>query len=155
MPIDRNALLALWKLEDIPACDEGMELARTFLESCGQGVDRLGIEEPADRISQIAASYTAMVEHGSGCEKCNEVEKVVDKKASNEPPAPDPSHPPELAATPGGDDLIEDSVPFEAQELTDEEIEDHDLAVEAGLAGKPNDDTKSVAWQRGWADAQE
>jgi hypothetical protein len=53
------------------------------------------------------------------------------------------------------DQPIDDSVPFEAQELTDEEIEDHDRGVEAALAGKPNDSTKSAAWQRGWADAQE
>jgi hypothetical protein len=83
------------------------------------------------------------------------VEKVVDKKAAKEPPASDSWNPPEPAATTGDEDLIDDSVPFEAKELTDEEIEDHDLGVEAGLAGKPNDSTKSAAWQRGWADAQE
>jgi hypothetical protein len=77
MHIDRNALLALWKLEDIPACDVGMELAKTFLESCGEGVDRLGIEEPADRITEINAAYMALVEHGSTCDKCNEVESHV------------------------------------------------------------------------------
>jgi hypothetical protein len=36
--MDRNALLALWKLEDTPACEEGMMLAQVFLESCGEGV---------------------------------------------------------------------------------------------------------------------
>jgi hypothetical protein len=56
-----------------------MELAKTFLESCGQGVDRLGIEEPADRITEITASYTTMVEHGSGCENCNEVGSEEDR----------------------------------------------------------------------------
>ena len=53
------------------------------------------------------------------------------------------------------DDRMDDSIPFGAHELTDEETADHDLGLEAGLAGKPNDDTKSAAWQRGWADAQE
>jgi hypothetical protein len=53
------------------------------------------------------------------------------------------------------EDLIDDRVAFGAEEHTDEEIADHDLGLEAGLAGKPNDDTKSAAWQRGWADAQE
>jgi hypothetical protein len=53
------------------------------------------------------------------------------------------------------DGLIDDSVPFGADEVTDEEIADHDLGLEAGLAGKPNDDIKSEAWQRGWADAQD
>jgi hypothetical protein len=73
MTIDRNALLALWKLEDIPACDVGMELARTYLETCGAGVDRCGIEEPSDRITEINAAYMALVELGSTCDKCNEV----------------------------------------------------------------------------------
>ncbi len=48
-------------------------------------------------------------------------------------------------------DLMDDSVSFGAHELTEEEIADHDLGLEAGLADKPNDDTKSAAWQRGWA----
>jgi hypothetical protein len=26
MPVDSKALLALWKTDEIPACDEGMEL---------------------------------------------------------------------------------------------------------------------------------
>jgi hypothetical protein len=51
-----------------------MELAEAFLESCGAGGALLGTEEPADRITQITASYAAMVEHGSGCDKCNEAE---------------------------------------------------------------------------------
>jgi hypothetical protein len=37
MPVDCKALLALWDLENIPACDVGMELAKTFLECCGAG----------------------------------------------------------------------------------------------------------------------
>jgi hypothetical protein len=73
MPIDRNALLNLWDLENIPACDVGMELARTFMKTCGAGLDRLGTEEPADRITEINAAYMALVEHGSTCDKCNEV----------------------------------------------------------------------------------
>ena len=71
MPIDRNALLALWKLEDIPACDEGIMWAEVILESCGEGVNRLGIEEPADRIANITARYMALVEHGGDCDKCS------------------------------------------------------------------------------------
>jgi hypothetical protein len=49
-----------------------MELAKTFLESCGAGVEWLGSEEPADRITEITVSYTALVEHGADCGKCNE-----------------------------------------------------------------------------------
>ena len=143
IPTHRKELLALWDLENIPACDEGMELAKVFLESCGEGVDRPGSEEPADRITEIASSYTAMVEPGSGRDDGNEVEKLAIDKANKKP------------SRESEDDRTDDSIPFGAHELTDEEIEDHDRGVEAGLAGKPNDDTKSTAWQRGWADAQE
>ena len=31
MSIDSNALLALWNLKNIPACDVGMQLPKTFL----------------------------------------------------------------------------------------------------------------------------
>jgi hypothetical protein len=43
MPIDREELLSLWKnIEDIPACEEGMDYARAFLEVAGECVDELG-----------------------------------------------------------------------------------------------------------------
>ena len=142
MPNDSNALLALWDLKNIPARDVGMKLAKTFLETCGEGVDRLVTEDAADRITQIAASYMAMVEYGSGRDDGNEVKKLAIDRANKPTKVSD-------------EDLIDDSVSFGAHELTDQEIEDHDRGVEAGLAGKPNDDTKSAAWQRGWADAQE
>jgi hypothetical protein len=48
-----------------------------------------------------------------------------------------------------------DSEPFDSRDRTDEELADHDIGFEAGLAGEPNDETKSPSWQRGWADAQE
>jgi hypothetical protein len=37
----------------------------------------------------------------------------------------------------------------------DEEVGDYDDGFKAGFKGRPNDDTKSAAWQRGWAAAQE
>jgi hypothetical protein len=52
-----------------------VELAKVFLEAVAK-VSTLGSEEPADRITEIAASDTAMVEHGSGRDDGNEVEKV-------------------------------------------------------------------------------
>jgi hypothetical protein len=42
MPIDREELLNLWKnIEDIPACEEGMEYAKAFLEVAGECVTSL------------------------------------------------------------------------------------------------------------------
>jgi hypothetical protein len=73
MPIDANALLALWSTDEMPACDEGMMLAQAFLESCGQGVTRIGAEEPADRLTDITVTYNMLIEHVSNCEKCGEI----------------------------------------------------------------------------------
>jgi hypothetical protein len=46
MPIDPKAMLNLWSLAEIPACDEGMELARSFLVSAGEAVSRVQNEDP-------------------------------------------------------------------------------------------------------------
>jgi hypothetical protein len=54
-----------------------------------------------------------------------------------------------------GADPIEDNTPFDKKQNSEEDIADHDAGLTAGLAGQPNDDTKSDIWQRGWADAQE
>jgi hypothetical protein len=70
--MDPKALLDLWKLDEIPACREGMMLAQAFLISCGRAVDRLGAKEPSDRITDITTCYMALVEHGDGCDRCNE-----------------------------------------------------------------------------------
>ena len=50
---------------------------------------------------------------------------------------------------------IDNEIPFEQGEQTDEEFADHVIGFRAGVAGEPNDDAKSLAWQRGWADSQE
>jgi hypothetical protein len=70
--MDPKALLDLWKMDEIPACGEGMKPAQGFLISCGRAVDRLGLEAPADHIIQTTAAYMALVEHGDGCDSCNE-----------------------------------------------------------------------------------
>ena len=57
----------------MPACPEGMMLAKAFLISCGEGVNRLGTEEPADRITDLTNCYMALVEHGEGCDDRQEV----------------------------------------------------------------------------------
>jgi hypothetical protein len=52
------------------------------------------------------------------------------------------------------DGRLGDSVPFE-REHTEDEIAQHNAGLKAGLAGEPNDNTKTFTWQRGLADAQE
>jgi hypothetical protein len=41
MSIDPSALLNLWSLEELPACDEGMEHARAFFTSAGEAVSSI------------------------------------------------------------------------------------------------------------------
>jgi hypothetical protein len=48
-----------------------------------------------------------------------------------------------------------DTEPFMLRKRTDEEVADYDKGFECGQSGGQNDDTKSEAWQRGWAEAQE
>ncbi|MBB5057460.1 hypothetical protein HDF16_002166 [Granulicella aggregans] len=57
-PVDRNALLSLWKLDEIPACDKGMELSQAFLVCAGEFVDRFGVKEPGYRLT---AAYMARI----------------------------------------------------------------------------------------------
>jgi hypothetical protein len=71
--MDHQALLNLWELEDMPACEKGMHFARAFLVAAGDGVNKLGTEEPADRITEITAAYMKMVNHGIDCDNCKEV----------------------------------------------------------------------------------
>jgi hypothetical protein len=72
MTINPEALIDLWNIENVPACPAGMELARQFLIVCGMGVDRLGVEEPGDRVTEIEAAYKALADHGADCPDCNE-----------------------------------------------------------------------------------
>jgi hypothetical protein len=52
------------------------------------------------------------------------------------------------------EDLIDDYLPFDSSERSEVELIDHLFGFKAGTAGESNDETRSLAWQRGWADAQ-
>jgi hypothetical protein len=56
---------------------------------------------------------------------------------------------------PNEEELLEGGPPFQEQPRTNRQLQDFEEGLNAGQAGIPNDDTKSEAWQRGWADAQE
>jgi hypothetical protein len=44
---------------------------------------------------------------------------------------------------------------FMLRQHSDEELAEYDKGFESGQKGGPNDETKTEAWQRGWAEAQE
>ena len=52
-------------------------------------------------------------------------------------------------------DLDLDTEPFVMRSHTDAEIAHYDEGFKCGQSGGQNDDSKSQAWQRGWAEAQE
>jgi hypothetical protein len=87
---------------------------------CSERSDRLGVEEPADRITK---DNSRLIRSSSSTSVA--VTTATRQKRHDNP--------------------IDDDKPFGAHENTDEEQADHDLGFEAGREGKPNDDTKSLA----------
>jgi hypothetical protein len=81
--MDQDALLKLWKFDEMPACDEGMRLAEVFLESCSEGVNRfiVGVQieswnpivarstgpHSAIDANRYLAAFAALVFHGQPC----------------------------------------------------------------------------------------
>jgi hypothetical protein len=75
MTIETGTLLSLWpNLEDIPACNEGMKLARVFLEAAGVCVNTLGRGRTSGTRAALLTSYNWMEAHGNRCEKCNQAQ---------------------------------------------------------------------------------
>ena len=74
MPMENDTLLSLWpNLEDIPVCDEGMKLAKAFLEAAGECVNSLGRSRTSSSRADLLWTYNAMVLHSDRCQRCNEV----------------------------------------------------------------------------------
>jgi hypothetical protein len=138
-PFDHQALLSLWNITEIPACEKGMKYAEAFLIAAGDGVNALGTEDPETRVQIVTEAYMELVTHGIDCDDCNETETV----SFVEPNAPN-------------DELPErDDIPRNPHEHEAKFLEDRKLGFEAGLDGVEMDETKTAAWQSGWADAQE
>jgi len=67
MPIDADKLLALWDVENMPACDAGLELVRLFLETAGGAV-----AAPDHLEFAMMQSWRIYARHRASCDKCNE-----------------------------------------------------------------------------------
>jgi hypothetical protein len=59
-------LIELWKIEDIPTCDDGMPLAHAFLKSC------ISALESGDS-HNFNARFETYIRHRTDCEKCHEI----------------------------------------------------------------------------------
>ena len=75
--IDKQAFLALWKLDELPACDVGMELARFFLLRAGDAVDRLDQDAVIATRNALIRAHKELVAHRAECPNCNEVDEPV------------------------------------------------------------------------------
>jgi hypothetical protein len=67
MPIDADRLLSVWDVRNMPACDEGMELARLFLEAAGRAIG-----SPEHLEFAMMRSWQIYCRHRSACDKCKE-----------------------------------------------------------------------------------
>ena len=74
MAIDRAQLLALWKLDELPACEEGMELAGRFLERAGEAVDRLDEANIIAARNAMIRAHKELIAHRATCPNCNEAD---------------------------------------------------------------------------------
>jgi hypothetical protein len=59
-------LIGLWKIEDIPDCDDGMALAHAFLKSCVSAL------ESGDS-HNFNARFNTYLQHHADCDRCNEI----------------------------------------------------------------------------------
>lgn len=75
MPLDRTQLLALWKLDELPACEAGMEFAALFLERAGEAVDRLDEATIIATRNALIRAHKDLVAHRACCPNCNEADE--------------------------------------------------------------------------------
>ena len=130
MRLNREKLLSLWELEDMPMCDAGMRTVEAFLVTCSEAIDRFGEEGPEDRLAQMTESYMTMVDHGNLCDDCKEAE-VPKSGGANDRPEDDKLSP------------------------VDKKSTDYKAGFQADKHLEPLHSSQSTVWQRGWTDAEE
>jgi hypothetical protein len=92
MQINRIQLLAVCSLNEVTSCSEATELARVYLVSCAEALERFGEEEPFSRLSDITTTYIALAEHCEICSECKELHGELERPRiwwaeQEEPPA--------------------------------------------------------------------
>jgi hypothetical protein len=86
MPVDRNKLLALWKLDEVPFCDEGLELATVFMERAFEACEVRGEEDALPKRNAMIRAHKLLVAHReSSCPKCNEADPITDTETGTIP----------------------------------------------------------------------
>jgi hypothetical protein len=65
LPIDPSALLNLWNLEELSACNEGMEHARAFLTSAGEAVSSIENHDPRLLLREFVVLFRIFAAHSA------------------------------------------------------------------------------------------
>jgi hypothetical protein len=124
------------------------QLLREILDSFRDDIETLGMEEAMTEGEEAPdAVERAAIERVEGMlQSCadallREVQALESRQLTPQ--------------TTADEELLDDKVSFDEEQHTEEEIAQHKAGLQVGLAGEPNDDTKTLDWQRGWADAQE
>jgi hypothetical protein len=82
---DAEALLSLFYTDEIPTCDEGAELVKGYLASCGNAVRWACIAQTATLRAEFNIRFSRYVAHCETCEICNQnVRKVSRPRISLE-----------------------------------------------------------------------
>jgi hypothetical protein len=76
MPANLPRLLELWNLEQMPACDEGMELAEHFIARALEAVNIHDEAEAIPKRNAIIRAHKVFTEHRGTCGKCNEIDII-------------------------------------------------------------------------------
>jgi hypothetical protein len=71
--MDAEALLSLLQTEEIPICNEGAELVKGYLASCGNAVRWACIAQTATLRAEFNFRFSRYIAHCEKCEKCNEI----------------------------------------------------------------------------------
>jgi hypothetical protein len=74
MVIDQGRLIALWSLDEVPFCDEGLELAGRFMERAFKACEVNGEDDVIRTRNAVIRAHKEIVFHRSMCPKCNEAE---------------------------------------------------------------------------------
>lgn len=72
MTIDRDRILSLFNLHELPLCERGMNLAERYLENCLRSVEQLD-SDGASMHPSIEA-WNILLEHRDHCESCSGVQ---------------------------------------------------------------------------------
>jgi hypothetical protein len=76
MPINRSQLLALWSLDEVPFCDEGLDFAGRFMERAFEACDTRGEEDGIPRRNALIRAHKDLVSHRGTSPKCNETDTL-------------------------------------------------------------------------------